>query len=134
MGFLRLHSKWDGFRKLLKLDVKINPTTVSALSVVLSIGAAYNLTYTLVIVLLLDLLDGMIARGRDIASSEGLLVDYACDRYSEFIIFGILAMRNPLLILLPAVNTLLTLKNIQDKRYMILPLRQILLLLTLVGL
>ncbi|MFH0860387.1 MAG: CDP-alcohol phosphatidyltransferase family protein [Candidatus Altiarchaeota archaeon] len=134
MGFIGVHSRFTNLRKMLGLNVPVDPRTVSALSVLVSLGVIYNLSYTLVVVLLLDLLDGMISRGREMASRDGLLMDYACDRYSEFIIFGYLAVSNPILLTLPVLNTLITFKNIEDKRFIILPLRQLLLLVKLLGL
>lgn len=122
----------DNFKKerlKLKLGLPIKPEWVSAAGLLASFYIIVNPIAALAAALTLDLLDGMIARARGLDSHRGLLGDYACDRYSEYIIFGYYGLKNPALLLLPALNTLMTYMVLKKNRgFYVLPLRQILLL------
>jgi phosphatidylglycerophosphate synthase len=122
----------DEFRKerlKLKLNLPIRPEWVSAAGLLSSFYVVVNPIAALIAALALDLLDGMVARARGLSSRRGLLSDYACDRYSEYIIFGYYGLASPAVLLLPALNTLLTFMVLKKRNgFYVLPLRQILLL------
>lgn len=110
----------------------MEPNTISALSVVASFGVGIAPLPAIAIVLLLDLLDGAVARARKKTESKnGKIADKACDRYSEFVIFGHYATGNPLLAVLPVINTAMVLPAVKgriNKYALTFPLRQGLLL------
>ena len=73
---------------------RINPSLVSALSVVTSLAFILVLKHSpvlalllVVMTLLLDWFDGLIAKKRELCSREGYLVDPVADRASEAILF-----------------------------------------------
>jgi len=106
---------------------RINPSLVSALSVVTSLAfvlvlkrspaAALSLA---VITLLLDWFDGLIAKKYEMCSREGYLVDLAADRVSEAILF--IPYFFPWFYLF-IVNSALTVFGIARHKHIILPLR-----------
>lgn len=97
-----------------------------------SIGLNLSGIVLLFSVLVLDSLDGLVARSRHMDSEHGQLVDGACDRMAEFIIFSsepVIFSRFNLWIFLAVVNVYLTILHLKDSRVFILPLRHIFLLL-----
>lgn len=126
--------KFRRWRTRFMMDVPVEPDRISALSVVASLGVWIAPLPAIAIVLLLDLLDGAVARARrkTTGSEErGKVVDSACDHYSEFIIFGYYAAAGyPLLAILPVLNTAIALWGAgrNEKSIPALPLRHGLLL------
>ncbi len=128
----------DGFRRWrmrFTMDVPIEPDMISALSVVASFGVWMAPLPAIATVLLLDILDGAIARARKKTTEEsekrGKVVDSACDHYSEFVIFGYYAATvYPPLLMLPVINTAITLWGASRRGPDVhtLPLRHMLLL------
>ncbi len=110
-------------------NIPLSPNMVSWLSVYVSLLAYFLLKLELyalaciviLLVLLFDALDGLIARKRKLASFRGLVVDVSCDRISEFIIF----LPYKLWLLLACFNVYLTVLRLKDKRVYILPLRHV---------
>jgi phosphatidylglycerophosphate synthase len=106
---------------------RVNPSLVSALSIVTSLAFILVLKYSpvvawslVVITLLLDWLDGLIAKKYELCSREGYLVDLIADRISEAILFI------PYLVpwfCLFILNSILTLFGIAKRKQIILPLR-----------
>jgi len=123
------------FREEIKLDFPIDPNKISGLSVLLSLlipflmlrGSILETTTVLFIVLLLDLLDGAIARGRKMDSRKGQITDWTSDRISEVIIFVPLALIYQPLIFLAVLNIFLNFLVLRNK-LVVLPLRHILLI------
>lgn len=77
---------------------------------------------TLFIILLLDVVDGEVARIRREASQEGWITDVATDRLSEVII----AVALPLpFILLTVLNTMLSISSRITGKHVIIPLRHV---------
>lgn len=112
----------------------VEPNGISALSVVASLGVFWNPVLALFFALTLDVLDGMVARARYGERREGKLADYACDRFSEFIIFGYYAATiAPLLAVIPIWNTLSAIRAVVGSgKIPVLPLRHLLLFYLLV--
>ena len=106
---------------------RVNPSLVSALSIVTSLAFILVLKHSpvvawslVVITLLLDWLDGLIAKKYELCSREGYLVDLIADRISEAILFI------PYLVpwfCLFILNSILTLFGIAKRKQIILPLR-----------
>jgi len=106
---------------------RVNPSLVSALSIVTSLTFILVLKHSpvvawslVVITLLLDWLDGLIAKKYELCSREGYLVDLIADRISEAILFI------PYLVpwfCLFILNSILTLFGIAKRKQIILPLR-----------
>ena len=106
---------------------RVNPSLVSALSIVTSLAFILVLKHSpvvawslVVITLLLDWLDGLIAKKHELCSREGYLVDLIADRISEAILFI------PYLVpwfCLFILNSILTLFGIAKHKQIILPLR-----------
>ncbi len=107
------------------LALDIDPNSISRLSAVTSIFflfAQNTLHQALIIfiVLLLDLYDGLVARKYGKESKNGLIVDLACDRVSELVIF----IRTPYLLFFVFANVLLSVLKIK-KGCHVAPLRHI---------
>lgn len=112
---------------------RVHPNVVSALSVLVSIAILFindlwGRAALLVVVLLLDWLDGVIARKYNFPQSQtirGWLADVIADRASEIIF----ALIYPLILVpLTALNIFLSIYSFRVKRHCILPLRQALLI------
>lgn len=110
------------------LVIDIEPDNVSRLSVIFS--ALFLFTQIplqqiviISIVLLLDLYDGLVARKFGKNGKKGLVVDLACDRVSELVIF----IRSPYLLFFVLINTLLSILKIKKGSHA-LPLRHLYLL------
>jgi phosphatidylglycerophosphate synthase len=106
---------------------RVNPSLVSALSIVTSLAFILVLKHSpvvawslVVITLLLDWLDGLIAKKYELCSREGYLVDLIADRISEAILFIPYLMPWFCLFIL---NSILTLFGIAKRKQIILPLR-----------
>jgi len=106
---------------------RVNPSLVSALSIVTSLAFILVLKHSpvvawslVVITLLLDWLDGLIAKKHELCSREGYLVDLIADRISEAILFIPYLMPWFCLFIL---NSILTLFGIAKHKQIILPLR-----------
>ena len=107
----------------------INPNIVSGLSIITSmlfvlfirLSVLISLLF-LLITLILDWFDGLIARKFRKTSEEGYLVDVASDRFSEGIIFA--AFFFPWFYLFLA-NCILSMASVAKKRHLILPLRHV---------
>ena len=118
--------KWaDSFVMDLKLP-NINPDIVSYMSVFLMVVAFINPKDDLWIfvfvlgAMLLDWLDGVIARMHNRVTRRGYWIDMICDRISE----AIIAVYSPLLWLpLFLVNIFLTLLQLKSRVQFVLPIR-----------
>ena len=119
--------KWaDGFVLEGVYLPNINPDIVSVLSVFLmAVAFVRPLDYWWIVMfatasLILDWLDGVIARKFDRVSRRGYWVDMTCDRICELMI----AIYSPLLwVPLFAVNMILTFVNMKTRVHLMLPLR-----------
>jgi len=118
---------------------KIHPDIVSALSVLMSVAFLFRddlgfQIIVLLVVLLLDIFDGAIAKKYQFRKSpeeeqQGWMVDVTLDRVSEGIIA--IAFFVPLFPLF-MLNTFLSLWSFRKKIHIILPLRQLLFLYLLI--
>jgi len=107
---------------------KINPNIVSGMSIFTSIAFLLSFQFSkplafvfIVLTLLLDWLDGLIARKHNLSSEEGYMVDVTADRISE----GIMFILFPIWFILFAINNMLTMISFTKNRHIILPLRHI---------
>ncbi len=107
----------------------INPNVVSGLSVITSMFFVLSLNLHLLfplifllITILLDWFDGLIAKKFGRVSEEGYFVDIVSDRLSEGIMFSIFFF--PWFYLF-TLNCLLTMKSATGKKHVVLPLRHI---------
>ena len=106
----------------------INPNILSGLSVVLSMLFVLFLGYPQAAasflggVLVLDWLDGLLARKHNRVTEEGYLADVASDRFSEAIVF--LPFFFPWFYLF-CINCMLALLSVKRRKHIILPLRHI---------
>jgi phosphatidylserine synthase len=108
---------------------KVNPSPVSAPSVVTSLAFVLVLKHSpvlalllVVVTLLLDWFDGLIAKKYELCSREGYLVDLVADRAYEAILFiPYFALCFYLFIL----NGVLTLFGIAKHKHILLPLRAV---------
>ncbi len=128
----------NNLRKRFILNLPVNPDNVSGLSVLLSVLGAYFIfksdylpaALVLFTILVLDLLDGMISRGRKTDPGQGQIADWAADRVSEAIVFvPLTAIYSPLSLLI-ILNIFLNFLLLDDKlnnRLAVLPLRHVLL-------
>ncbi|MFC2154181.1 CDP-alcohol phosphatidyltransferase family protein [Candidatus Altiarchaeota archaeon] len=112
-------------RKITAPDVfPFTASQVSAASVLASFGVFFNPIIALLTSLVLDSFDGVVARSQNATSRDGGMIDWASDRYSEFIFYGYFALQHtPLLILLPVANTLLNLSLLRGWKVVIIPIR-----------
>ena len=110
---------------------QLDPNMISGLSLVFSPIAYLLLSerailasiVTIFFVLLLDAFDGVVARAKgQIGSRDGWMVDVAVDRLSEAIICLVLSR---FFILLTITNMGLALLSCKYKKHIIIPLRQI---------
>lgn len=108
---------------------KINPNIVSGLSVLCSFvflflfkTHAVFAMVLLIVILLLDWFDGLIAKKYRLESEEGYICDVAADRFSEGIIF--VPFFNPWFFLF-VFNNLLSLYSYKYKTHVSLPLRHV---------
>ena len=116
---------------------KLDPDVVSGLSLIsslptyiyLMVGPTVPAIVSLVIVLFLDVLDGVIARVKGQASLRGWIVDVSVDRVSEVLISLALGR---LFTLVVVINIYLSLYSYRNKKHIILPIRQVLLLLLVI--
>ncbi len=114
---------------LLQLPLpKTNPNRISGLSLVTSVlfiltldQPALSLSF-LFLTLLLDWLDGLVAKKHGLCCEEGYMVDVTSDRLSEGIMFS--AFFFPWFPLF-ALNTLLTLLSFKKNTHIAIPLRHI---------
>ncbi len=111
---------------------KIHPSRVSGFSILTSLISILILNYSLVlffvfvlITVLLDWLDGLIAKKYDLCSEKGYIADTASDRISEGII--LLPFFMPWFYLF-VLNNFLTVISFKRKKHIILPLRHIFLI------
>lgn len=105
----------------------INPNTISGLSIITSMlflllvrRYPFAALVFLIMTLIFDWADGVIAKKFGTASEEGYLADVASDRFSEGIIF--------LVFFFPwfyffSLNCLLAIISVRKNRHIILPLR-----------
>ncbi len=129
MGYWRVLHKLD---RLARLDV--NPDRISWLAVILSAAFIFFQdiriwTGALAIIIILDWLDGAVARnmqkkGRKLEE----VTDIGCDRISELLVFSAF----PLLLPLVVINIFLSAQRLRVNMPIVLPLRHIL-LVYLVG-
>ena len=124
---------------LLRLPLpRINPNVISGLSIltsllfllVLNLSAWLALAFIMVTIVL-DWLDGLVAKKHNLCSEEGYMVDIASDRLSEGIMFIPFFM--PWFFLF-ALNNVLALAGFTRNRHIILPLRHLFLIWFLVML
>ena len=108
---------------------RINPSLVSALSIVTSLAFVLVLKHSpaaalslVMITLLLDWFDGLIAKKYEICSRQGYLVDLAADRVSEAILF--IPYFAPWFYLF-IVNSALTVFGVAKHKHILLPLRAV---------
>jgi len=85
----------DGLLKAISRPfIRLNPNTITAISLLIAILAAISYYYTYLILAflfilisaLLDAIDGKVARIRKIASKKGDFLDHAVDRYADTVI------------------------------------------------
>jgi phosphatidylglycerophosphate synthase len=110
----------------------INPNIISGLSVLTSLFFILALKYSsalafifIIITILLDWFDGLIAKKYKKCSEEGYIVDVTSDRLSEGIIFA------PFFIpwfYLFVLNNILTIFSFTKNRHIILPIRHVFLI------
>lgn len=123
---IRIHKK---IFSQIKIKSGIDPNKISFASVVLSIIAAYYIfksnieaaVFVLFFVLVLDFLDGAIARGNEKREKDPV-ADWTSDRLSESVIFLPLGPTGLILISLNIALSICFSKN----KLIILPLRQLL--------
>lgn len=123
-----LRSKVDRFGLALPLP-NVNPNFVSGLSILTSMLFVLFLRISpiisiifLIITVLFDWFDGLIAKKFGRASEEGYLVDLVSDRLSEGIMFSVVFF--PWFFLF-TLNCLLTMRAVVKKKHVIIPLRHI---------
>lgn len=107
----------------------MNPNIVSGFSILTSMLFVLLLHFLpvmsmvfLIITILLDWFDGLMARKFERTSEEGYMVDVTSDRLSEGIIFSVIFF--PWFFLF-TLNCLLTIKSFARRQHVILPLRHI---------
>lgn len=106
----------------------VSPNALSGLSIVfsllfvLTLGQPFVALALLVCALLLDWLDGMVARKYNKTSEEGYLIDVASDRFSEAVVF--LPFFFPWFFLF-SINCLLAFLAVKRSKHIILPLRHV---------
>ena len=116
-------------RKRLTVNLPVTPAQISGLSVIASLYVVYDPIAAILAATLLDLLDGAVARARNMASNQGELMDWAADRMSEYVIFGYFAWRiSPVIMLLPIANTLINIQILRGRKMYIMSIRSALLL------
>jgi len=113
---------------------RVNPNLISGLSILLSlvfilIQNQLAAVFVLLLVLVLDYLDGAVARKYNTQSEEGYVVDVASDRMSEGIIFSLFFF--PWFFLF-SLNCLLSLLSVKKNIHIIIPLRHIFLVFIVV--
>lgn len=113
----------------LKLPLpKINPNIISGFSILTSLVFILVLSYPwlafifIIITIMLDWFDGLIAKKHHTVSEQGYMVDLTADRLSEGIMFIPFFM--PCFFLF-ALNNVLTLIGFTKKTHIILPLRHL---------
>lgn len=111
---------------------RMNPNHISGLTIITSLLFVLMLRYSYAaaialaaITVLLDWVDGVIAQKHSLCSEEGYVVDVASDRLSEGIMFVPFFLPWFYLFLL---NSFLTLFSFSGKRHVVLPLRQVFLI------
>jgi len=117
-------------RAFLKLPLpNIKPNIISGLSILTSMLFILVLKYSLILAfiliiatLLLDWLDGLVAKKRNSCSEEGYMVDVVSDRLSEGIM--LIPFFVPWFYLF-ALNSILTLLSFAKSRHIIIPLRHL---------
>jgi len=115
---------------------RVNPDVLSGLSIITSLVFTLALRYSsvaalvlIIVTLLLDWFDGLIAQKHNLFSEEGYIVDLASDRLSEGIMF--IPFFFPWFYLF-LVNAILTVFSFTKKKHVILPLRQAFLVVFLI--
>lgn len=134
-GLLRLHRR---LLDRLAWRAPVKAGVFSAAGVLLSLPAAILLierewaaaSAVVLGVLILDLLDGMAARGRPDAERSGV-ADWTADRLSEVLLFGGLALANPVWLALPILNAAINIAVAAKGKLVVLPLRHALFLVLL---
>lgn len=122
----KIRDKTDKLGAALPLP-DVNPNAVSGLSIITSMLFVlfirlypFIATVFLLATLILDWLDGLIARKFGKTSEEGYLADVASDRFSEGIIFAVFFF--PWFYLFLA-NCILSMVSVKRKRHLVFPLR-----------
>lgn len=115
---------------------KINPNLLSSFSILLSMlfilifGVNKFLsTIILTLILILDALDGEIARRYKISSEKGYIIDIICDRVSESLL--VFPLFYPWFFIF-TFNLFLTIISFNKRIHIIFPLRHVLLLYFLI--
>lgn len=113
----------------------VNPNAVSGLSVITSMLTAlfvysgpplhFLVIFFLILTIVLDWFDGLIAKKFQRTTEEGYIVDVTSDRLSEGIIFSVFFF--PWFFLF-VINCLLTMRSFVKGRHVIIPLRHIFLI------
>ncbi len=118
---------------------RLNPNIISGLSLICSLVFYFLISRRMMVscvaalflVLFLDTLDGVVARGNGKAfSEEGWIVDVSVDRISEALISLALSRVYAFLVI---INIGLVFYSYKFKNHVIIPLRQLLLLTLLVS-
>ncbi|OYT38575.1 MAG: hypothetical protein B6U89_05605 [Desulfurococcales archaeon ex4484_58] len=119
---------------------KIHPDKISGISLFLSIFIPIFLIYRytilaiilLFLVLILDALDGLVARIRGLKRGiKGWIVDLGTDRFSE----AIISISSPHFLLpLTLLNTALSIYSLKTNRHIIIPVRQLYLFFLIITL
>ena len=131
-----LRSKVDKVGLALPLP-NVNPNAVSGLSILTSMLFVLFLSHFplvsavfLIITIMLDWFDGLIAKKFGRVSEEGYIVDVMSDRLSEGIIFSVFFFPWFFLFVL---NCLLSMRSVVRKKHIIIPLRHIFLVFYLLS-
>ncbi len=133
----------DSFRRITDKHLlnipwpNINPTVISMLSVAAAIlfvllnGQDYTRTgfCLLLLNLIFDWLDGLIARRHQRESRRGWITDSLADRASELVIFGIVGQPWFSLFI---INTLMVFYSVRFNKTLIIPARQIFIIFYLI--
>ena len=127
---------FDKFASKLPMP-KIDPNIVSVSTIatsLIAVGFLVNdhfgyFTLFLIITLILDWSDGLIARKHNIPHRNGFVYDAVSDRISELILFSFIYQ---FALVLVFINCFLTLNSFRTGKYWTIPLRQILLIVALV--
>ena len=132
----KLRKPFDEFASRLPMP-KINPNIVSISTIftsVIAVGFLVNdhfvyFTLFLFITLILDWLDGLVARKHKVPHKHGFIYDSVSDRISELILFSFIYQW---VLILVFINCFLTLNSFRTGKYWTMPLRQILLIIAVV--
>ncbi len=130
-------SKWE---KYLIFPSK-NPSDYQVVGILLSLGYLFttNIYFQIILVaviLILDWVDGAVARKYNLVGREGWMIDVFVDRLSEGFIFAahLFSPLGVIFFLLYIINIFLSLYSVKSGKHILLPIRFIWLLILIVKL